>query len=104
MLYALVEPARQPDRIRLFPSEEAARRSAVGEREPVAVAVFCDAPSHRVFPSWTDPVIFDPTWATPAELHADGSVTARGPIPECLFIVPGPCGAEDENWLWIRQG
>jgi hypothetical protein len=37
-------------------------------------------------PRWIDPLAFDPAWTTPAELHGDGSVTAKGMIPKELFV------------------
>jgi hypothetical protein len=86
MLYSLTRPAYQGDRILLDPSPDAARADA-GEGRPILeVAVRCDVRGRRVVPAWTDPQAFDPAWTAPAELHPDGSVTAKGPIPGRLFV------------------
>lgn len=85
MLYTPTSPAEQGDRIRLFPSVAAAR-AAVGERLLYGVAVHYDVRARRLIPAWADPWAFDPSWTAPAQLHGDGSVTARGPIPAVLFI------------------
>lgn len=85
MLYTLTSPADIYDRIRLFPSREAALAVAEGARKVLTVAVDFDPRMRRVIPSWTDPNHFDPEWTTPAQPHADGSVTAKGPIPSPLF-------------------
>lgn len=84
MLYTAYEPTSQGDRIRLFPSL-AAFRTTFGNRAAFEVAVRYDPGDRRLYPLWTHPFSFDPTWSTPAQLHADGSVTARAPIPEVLF-------------------
>jgi len=85
MLYTLTSPAESYDRIRLFPSLEAAR--AAEETRPIrVVALGFDARMRRVIPLWTDPQSFDPAWSAPAQSHADGSVTAKGPIPTSLFL------------------
>lgn len=85
MLYTPTHPVQQGDRIRLFPTIDAARAVAQDGRPVLGVAVQFDAPCRRVTPLWVDAQIFDPAWSTPAEYHYDGSVTARGPIPEPLF-------------------
>lgn len=86
MLYTIASPADQLDRIRLFPSAEAARATFDGSRPVRVVAVGFDPGMRRIVPLWTDPMVFDPAWTTPAQHHADGSVTAKGPIPQPLFI------------------
>lgn len=84
MFYTLTHPAHQTDRIDLHLNAEV---TWAGAGWPVfAVAVRFDAMSRRVIPLWTDPDQFDSAWTTPAELHADGSITAKGPIPESLFL------------------
>lgn len=85
MLYTSTSPAENYDRIRLFPSIEAALvLSRGGAVQPVALGL--DVGMRRVVPLWTDPWLFDPTWTSPVQLHPDGSVTARGPIPKPLFL------------------
>lgn len=86
MLYTFTNPSDPYDRIRLFPSPEAARATEGGKPVRV-VAVGVDARMRRVIPLWTDPNSFDPSWTTPAQWHADGSVTAKGPIPSPLFVL-----------------
>ena len=83
MLYTRTIPAEQRDRIELFPDVDAARMD--GHRV-IGVAVHFDARSRRLVPLRAMPREFDPMWTTPAEFHADGSITARGPIPELLFV------------------
>jgi hypothetical protein len=85
MLYTMTSPAEDYDRILLYPSIEAARAVA-GSMKPVhLVDVDYDEMMRRVIPLRTDPQAFDPDWSTPAQPHADGTVTAKGPIPEFLF-------------------
>jgi hypothetical protein len=86
MLYTLQGPRPQADRVLLHASVEAARAHARGEGTVFAVAVRFEERSRRVVPLNVDPQLLDPTWATPAEHHADGSVTAKGPLPESLIL------------------
>ncbi len=87
MLYTFTSPADEYDRIHLFPSREAALAMAAGRCGSVrGVAVGFDPRMRRVVPLWTDPNEFDPTWTTPAQPHPDGSITAKGPIPQQLFL------------------
>ena len=85
MLYTLAPAAHREDRILLFPSMDAARITADRDREVLGVALSFDARGRRVTPLWIDAQAFDPAWWAPAELHADGSITARGPIPAPLI-------------------
>jgi hypothetical protein len=86
MMYTPTRPAEQGDRILLFPDPLAAK-AALGEgRALFGVAVQFDRRGRRVAPLGPDPRGIDPTWSAPAEAHADGSATARGPIPSPLFI------------------
>jgi hypothetical protein len=87
LLYTTTPPDQQVDRIRLYPNPEAARADANDELTIHGVAVHLDRGDHRIIPLWTDPQLFDPAWMTPAELLADGSIIARGPIPTPLFMV-----------------
>jgi hypothetical protein len=86
MLYTPTRPVDQGDRIRLYPSPDAARAEAGSDRPIFEVAVRLESRQRRVVPLWTLPQAFDPTWTTPAQIHADGSVTARAPIPRPLFV------------------
>jgi hypothetical protein len=87
MLYTPFCPDHALDRIRLFPSQEAARAFAGHGKRVLSVAVGFDAMMRRVVPLLCDPQAIDPNWSTPAQSHADGSVTAKGPIPEVLYSV-----------------
>lgn len=87
--YTPTDPAHQGDRIRLYPAIEAAWADARG-RPIYAVAVRLDSGRHRLSSLWTLMREIAPGWATPAELHHDGSVTARGPIPAVLFVKVRP--------------
>jgi hypothetical protein len=81
MLYA-VNPPAQADRILLYPSERAAR-SCTGHGRPIyAVAVRFEVRHRCITPLLPRPDVVDPTWFAPAEQHADGTITAKGPIPE----------------------
>ncbi|HEX8202968.1 MAG TPA: hypothetical protein VF590_21005 [Isosphaeraceae bacterium] len=90
MLYTPSLPADQGDRVRLYPSPAAARAEAGSDRPIFGVAVRLESRQRRVVPLWPLSPAFDvdidPTWATPAQIHADGSVTARAPIPRPLFV------------------
>jgi hypothetical protein len=86
MMYTPTRPAEQGDRILLFPDPLAAR-AALGEGLTLfGVAVQFDWRGRRVAALGPDARGIDPTWSTPAEAHADGSATARGPIPSLLFV------------------
>ena len=96
MLYAVIPPARE-DRILLFPSAQAARLSASNGRPIFSVAVRFEARHRCITPLSPRPNGVDPTWFAPAEQHADGTVTAKGPIPEVFFAAcsfePSSCEA-----------
>lgn len=85
MLYALTSCSDQSDRIHLFPTIDAAQAAAAG-RPVYIVAAQPDPRTRRLVPSGVDPEWFDPTWTTPIECHGDGSFTARGPLPDVLFV------------------
>src|SRR5437016_5114813 len=85
MLFTSTDPARQADRIYLYPRADAAMATGEG-RSVYRVAVRFDVGGRRVVPLWPGRVWIDPAWAAPAELHADGSITAKGPIPCALFV------------------
>ena len=87
MLYTRTVPALQRDRIQLFPSAEAARAGAGHDQPVLKVAIRHDAPGRRVISVMFDSSAFDPDWTAPAEYHADGSITAKGPIPSELFTL-----------------
>ncbi len=86
MLYTVTSPTEPYDRIRLFPSLEAARAMAFDGRHVQIVAVDYDHRMRRVVPLEIDPMLLDPAWSAPAQYHPDGSVTAKGPLPEHLFV------------------
>jgi hypothetical protein len=84
LLYTVIPPA-QGDRILLYPDEQTARAVVNASRPICSVAVRFEMRHRRIIPLLSRPVGVDPTWAAPAEQHADGSITARGPIPEVFF-------------------
>ena len=86
MLYTLARPEAQGDRIHLAARIEVLQVRADEGRAILGVAVHFDPRERRLIPLWSDPEAFDPAWSTPAEHHADGSITARGPIPAPLFV------------------
>jgi hypothetical protein len=87
--YTFTSPAHQGDRLRLHPSVEAARADAQGQLI-YGVAVRLNPGGHRLSSLWTMMREIAPGWSTPAQLHHDGSVTAKGPIPAALFVEVGP--------------
>ncbi len=87
--YTFTSPAHQGDRIRLYPSIDAAWSDAQ-EQLIFGVAVRLSPGGHRLNSLWTMMREIAPGWSTPAELHHDGSVTAKGPIPVTLFVEIGP--------------
>jgi hypothetical protein len=87
MYYTTVSPASAPDRVHLFPDPATALARDAITRQVFAVALRVDAQGHHVVPLLPDPIMDDPRWTTPAELHADGSITVKGPIPEALYIL-----------------
>src|SRR4051794_27894686 len=98
MLYTHTRAIHQPDRTRLFPRADAAREEGGVSSQVVGVAVHLIERERRLAPDRVDPRAIDPAWTTPVELHHDGSVTARGPIPAALLregAVPesSPAGA-----------
>jgi hypothetical protein len=86
MLYTFTHPADQRDRILLYPSIAAARAAAGDDGSIRGLAVRFDTMGRRLAPLWTDPRSLDPRWTTAAYADGDGTIIARGPIPECLFV------------------
>jgi hypothetical protein len=86
MLYVPLRPATPGDPIRLYPGVDSARVDALDGTPIVAVAARFDAPSRRLVPLWPYAQECDLAWTSPAERHADGTIVARGPIPELLFV------------------
>jgi hypothetical protein len=93
MFYALTPPESVTDRVRLYPTARAALAQACEDRTVFVVAVDLDAGGRLVVPRWVDPQAIAPDWATCAQLHGDGSITARGRIPQELFV----------GCLWARR-
>jgi len=93
MLYAVNPPARA-DRILLYPSAQAAQVSASHGRPIFAVAVRFEARHRCITPLSPAADGVDPKWFAPAEQHADGSITAKGPIPEVFFA---PCALKPSS-------
>jgi hypothetical protein len=107
MFYVLTPPHYEADRVRLYPTLAAAAAQA-GEDSPVyAVAVDFDKVGRLVVPDWVIPQAPEADWTTPAELHGDGSLTAKGRIPRGLFVgrVNSPrrrASAEPDRWAWMN--
>src|SRR4051812_28753744 len=87
MFYTFVHPQQQGDRVVLFPTPEAARAVTRGNPPIFGVTLRFERKNRRVVPSRITAGLLDPCWTASAEDHADGSITARGPIPEALFLV-----------------
>jgi hypothetical protein len=87
MLYTHIPPFREADRVQLFRDAEAALSRAGRRGAFFAVAVRFDERGRRVIPTRVHLPSLDPTWATPAELNGDGSITAKGIIPRELYAV-----------------
>jgi hypothetical protein len=85
MLYTVMPPALRRDRIILYPGQMAARAPADGAEAVDSVAVRFVARDRRIGPPPVDRGDGNPTWTTPAEGQADGTITAKGPIPEGFF-------------------
>jgi len=85
MFFTITSPDSEVDRVHLYPDIDAAVIEARGAQPVYRVDVELDEPSRRVTPSWVDDRVFDSSWHPPAEIHADGSITVRGPIPRVLF-------------------
>ena len=85
MLYTHTDPASQGDRILLYPRFDEGRAERCLARSVFLVAVRFDPMSRRLLPLRIDLRKLDPNWTTPAYIEADGTITARGPIPEPLF-------------------
>jgi hypothetical protein len=87
MFYVLTPPDCDAAMVYLYPTRGAAI-AKVGDNRPVyAVAVEFDKSRRRlVVPLWVIPQTIDEDWTTPAELHGDGSITAKGTIPRELFV------------------
>ncbi|MGO9465904.1 MAG: hypothetical protein ACLQIB_32875 [Isosphaeraceae bacterium] len=86
MYYCTFHPNDQYDRVRLYPDVGAAIAAAGGHRPVYEVAVSMEGDSRLVVASEVDPPESDLEWTTRAQLHADGSVTAKGTIPRELFV------------------
>ncbi len=86
MFYSTCHPEHQSDRVRLYPDVGAAVAAAGDYRPVFEVAVNLEADTRLVVASEMDPPDSDPEWTTRAQLHGDGSVTAKGRIPRELFV------------------
>ncbi len=109
MYYALTPPHQQADRVRLYPTREAAIAHAGDDTPVYAVAVEFDKAGRLVVPCWVIPQAVEADWTTLAELHGDGSLTAKGAIPRALFVgcvsFSRRTGANrDIKVRWRRQG
>jgi hypothetical protein len=86
MFYALMPPEHETDRIRLFPTIDAAVSQDRDGRPIYEVAVDFDPDDRLVVPITVDAQVVDPEWTTRAEVHGDGSITAKGKIPGELYV------------------
>jgi hypothetical protein len=92
MLYTIIHPSDVADRVHLFPDIDSALARS-GDGLVYTVAVLFDQRCRLLGPTRPDVLPLGPTWTTPAELHGDGSVTAKGPIPGELYtscLLPAP--------------
>jgi hypothetical protein len=85
VLYTHISPDLRPDRVPLYPDPATAAGVSGGRRPIFPVAVHFEARSRRVVPIAAHRGSPDPDWTAPAEEHADGSITVRGPIPDWLY-------------------
>lgn len=86
MLYTLTPPTRQGDALHLYPTRQAALDHAMERQVIHGVAVDLDENRGCLVPAVKPPWGLDAGWTTSVERHADGSMTARGPLPEILFV------------------
>jgi hypothetical protein len=86
MFYCTCDPAHQGDRIRLYRDVEAAIAADRECRPVYEVALVLEAGGRLVVSNEINSPDFDPDWTTLAQLHGDGSVTAKGTIPRALFV------------------
>ena len=84
MFYCTCDPDRQGDRVRLYRDMEAAIAADRECRPVYEVALNLDAGDRLVVSSEFDASDFDPYWTMCAQLHGDGSITAKGTIPRAL--------------------
>jgi hypothetical protein len=86
MFYCICDPDRQGDRIRLYRDVQAAIAADRECRPVYEVALDLEAGDRLVVSSELAALDFDPDWTTRAQLHGDGSITAKGSIPRELFV------------------
>jgi hypothetical protein len=86
MFYTLIPPDHECDRVHLYPSLESASAASDDTRPIYQVALELAAGRRLVVSGCIDRGCLGPDWMTGAQLHGDGSVTAKGPIPIVLFI------------------
>lgn len=86
MFYCTCHPDHQGDRIRLYRDVKAAIAADADCRPVYEVALTLEAGDRLVVSSDITAADFDPDWTTRAQLHGDGSVTAKGTIPRELFV------------------
>jgi hypothetical protein len=79
-------PTRRGDRIRLYPTPQAAQAHAADGQAIHAVAVNLDGFARCLTLVNKNVTELDAGWRSPVELHEDGSLTTREPIPEQLFV------------------
>ena len=86
MFYCTCDPNHQGDRIRLYRDVESAIAADHECRPVYEVALCLEADDSLVVSSEIAALDFDPYWTTRAQLHGDGSITAKGMIPRELFV------------------
>jgi hypothetical protein len=79
-------PTRRGERIRLYPTPQAAQAHAAEGQAIHAVAVHLDGYARCLTPLDKRVTELDAGWRGPVELHEDGSLTTLGPLPEPLFV------------------
>ncbi len=86
MYYCTCDPDHQSDRVRLYPDVKAASAADHECRPIYEVALDLEAGDRLVVSTELAAPDLDPEWTTRAQLHGDGSITAKGAIPRELFV------------------
>jgi hypothetical protein len=86
MFYCTCDPDRQGDRVHLYRDVKAAIAADQEWRPVYEVALALEADDRLVVAGDIDAPDCDPFWTTRAQLHGDGSITAKGTIPRELFV------------------
>jgi hypothetical protein len=86
MFYCTCDPDHQGDRIRLYRDVEAAIAADAECRPIYEIALHLEADDRLVVSTEITTPDLDPDWTTRAQVHGDGSITAKGALPRELFV------------------